>query len=196
MRKIVNEIVACSTNTPLGTLTLAARNKGLMMAKFGEPEHVSFPSSFQLRIVSNETVSNHNSSGTRAEAHLADATASLKEYFSGNLAAPHRITICPQGTEFQQLVWKALHRIPAGSTRSYSELAMSVGRPEGARAVGTACRLNPLLLFVPCHRIIAKNRKLTGFNGGVEKKAYLLEHEGLQVAGAEAAAHAHSAVAA
>jgi O-6-methylguanine DNA methyltransferase len=87
------------------------------------------------------------------------------------------------GTPFQQRVWKALRRIQAGRTRSYGEIARSIGHPDAVRAVGGACGANPIPLFVPCHRVLAANRRLGGFSGGLDWKRKLLEREGVQVAG-------------
>ena len=78
------------------------------------------------------------------------------------------------GTPFQLHVWQALQQIPYGSTRSYGELSALLGKPGASRAVGMACNKNPLLLIVPCHRVIGANGKLTGFACGLEVKRYLL----------------------
>lgn len=83
----------------------------------------------------------------------------------------------PYGTAFQRRVWKALCEIPYGCTRSYGEIALSIGKPGVARAVGMACNSNPLLLAVPCHRVVGKNSNLVGFAGGLELKRYLLDME-------------------
>jgi methylated-DNA-[protein]-cysteine S-methyltransferase len=74
-------------------------------------------------------------------------------------------------------VWDALYRIPFGETRSYQEIACEIGRPKASRAVGMACHVNPVVIAVPCHRVIGKNGSLTGFGGGIDKKSYLLEFE-------------------
>lgn len=81
------------------------------------------------------------------------------------------------GTEFQQQVWQAIASIPLGQTRSYGELAQSIGRPSAFRAVANACGRNPVPLFIPCHRVIAANGKLGGFSSGLVWKKYLLSVE-------------------
>lgn len=81
------------------------------------------------------------------------------------------------GTDFQRKVWNVLLGIPAGSTRSYGEVAALAGSPLGARAAGTACGANPLLIIVPCHRVIGSDSSLTGFGGGLDLKRRLLEAE-------------------
>ena len=82
------------------------------------------------------------------------------------------------GTPFQQRVWHALRQIPYGATRTYGEIAVEIGNPRASRAVGMACNKNPLLLIVPCHRVIGANGKLTGFAYGTDAKQRLLELEG------------------
>lgn len=82
-----------------------------------------------------------------------------------------------QGTAFQQQVWEALSLVPAGSTRSYSQLAQMVGRPAAVRAVASACAANRLALAVPCHRVVAKNGQLAGYRWGTQRKQILLEKE-------------------
>ncbi|MDD3275836.1 MAG: MGMT family protein [Kiritimatiellales bacterium] len=83
----------------------------------------------------------------------------------------------PEGTDFQKAVWSEMQKIPRGQTRTYSEIAAAIGRPKAVRAVGTACGANPLPLFIPCHRVTAKNG-LGGFGSGLPWKKLLLEMEG------------------
>lgn len=82
-------------------------------------------------------------------------------------------------TEFQQSVWRALLKIAPGKTRSYGEIAATIGNPKAVRAVGGACGANPIPVIVPCHRVLAANRKIGGFSGGLERKRSLLECEGI-----------------
>ena len=86
-------------------------------------------------------------------------------------------------TEFQKTVWRALLKIPAGKTRSYGEIAKQIGNPKAVRAVGGACGANPIPVLVPCHRVLAANRKLGGFSGGLERKRQLLAREDVVIAG-------------
>lgn len=81
------------------------------------------------------------------------------------------------GTPFQQRVWRALLQIPYGTTRTYGEIATAIGNPRASRAVGMACNKNPLLLIVPCHRVVGANGNLTGFAYGTDAKRWLLELE-------------------
>ncbi len=104
----------------------------------------------------------------------------LEEYFSGarrSFDLPVRL----RGTEFQRLVWAALTEIPYGETRSYGQIARRIGRPGAARAVGMACHANPVVLLIPCHRVIGSSGALTGFGGGLEIKKRLLALEAEQV---------------
>ena len=88
------------------------------------------------------------------------------------------IAVDPAGTAFQREVWSALQRIPTGSTASYSDIAVAVGRPAAVRAVGLANARNPIAVVIPCHRVVGRDGSLTGYAGGLERKRWLLEHEG------------------
>ena len=107
---------------------------------------------------------------------LREACAQLDAYAAGRLRR-FSLPLEPQGTEFQRRVWEELCRIPWGQTRSYGAVAQAVGCPHGARAVGMACHRNPLLIVVPCHRVIGADGSLTGFGEGLELKRRLLEAE-------------------
>jgi methylated-DNA-[protein]-cysteine S-methyltransferase len=106
---------------------------------------------------------------------LRDAITS---YFGGDLAVIDKIPVQTAGTPFQRSVWNALRGIPCGSPISYGELADRIGRPTAVRAVGHANGSNPIGIVVPCHRVIGSNGSLTGYGGGLERKRWLLEHEG------------------
>lgn len=103
----------------------------------------------------------------------------LREYFAGD-RREFSVPLLPAGTPFQLRVRDALRRIPWGEVRSYAELAVEIGVPGGARAVGQANGSNPLPLIVPCHRVVAAGRKLGGYGGGPDRKRWLLAHEGVQ----------------
>lgn len=100
----------------------------------------------------------------------------LEEYFCGNRKA-FSFPVCPSGTKFQLKVWQALSQIPYGTVKSYKEIAENIGNPLAYRAVGNACNKNPILLAIPCHRVVGSNHALTGFALGIEIKKELLNLE-------------------
>jgi methylated-DNA-[protein]-cysteine S-methyltransferase len=104
--------------------------------------------------------------------------AALEAYFSGELSALSAVPWRLGGTPFQHKAWTALAEIPAGETRSYGEQAARIGHPTAVRAVGLANGANPISIVLPCHRVIGANGALTGYGGGLERKRWLLEHEG------------------
>jgi methylated-DNA-[protein]-cysteine S-methyltransferase len=107
-----------------------------------------------------------------------DLKRQLREYFSGDLHAFDSVAVRTGGSTFQEQVWKALRTIPVGETWSYGQLAMRLNRPKAARAVGHANSLNPVAIIVPCHRVIGASAALTGYAGGLNRKQWLLQHEG------------------
>ncbi|HYF66346.1 MAG TPA: methylated-DNA--[protein]-cysteine S-methyltransferase [Herpetosiphonaceae bacterium] len=102
----------------------------------------------------------------------------VRAYLAGDMPSLDDIPVSTGGTPFQAQVWAALRTIPAGTTITYGELAARVGRPTAARAVGMTNSLNPIAIVLPCHRVIGANASLTGYAGGLERKRWLLEHEG------------------
>mgnify|MGYP003449662189 FL=1 len=120
-----------------------------------------------------------------AELHAAPApapvSAALEAYFAGELRAIDALEVAAIGTAFQRAVWGALRRIPVGSTHSYGQLAKALGRPAAVRAVGLCNGQNPIGVVVPCHRVIGASGALTGYAGGLLRKRWLLEHEGVQL---------------
>jgi methylated-DNA-[protein]-cysteine S-methyltransferase len=107
---------------------------------------------------------------------VSEAASQLDEYFSGKLAA-FDLPFSLSGTDFQRSVWDALIKIPIGETRSYKDIAESIGNPNACRAVGMANNRNPLAIFIPCHRVVGHNGGLVGYAGGLAVKQYLLELE-------------------
>ena len=112
----------------------------------------------------------------RAPAAIRSA---LDAYFEGDLSAIEPLSVATAGTPFQREVWAALRAIPAGETLSYGALAKKIARPAAVRAVGLANGANPIGVVVPCHRVIGADSSLTGYAGGVERKRWLLAHEGV-----------------
>lgn len=108
--------------------------------------------------------------------YFTEVANQLDEYFEGK-RTKFELNISPKGTEFQKKVWAELLKIPYGKTKSYQEIAEAVGKPKAQRAVGSACNKNPILLIIPCHRVVSKTGKLTGFACGVDRKEQLLKLE-------------------
>jgi methylated-DNA-[protein]-cysteine S-methyltransferase len=105
----------------------------------------------------------------------------VRAYFAGYLDAVQGIATDGGGTPFQERVWAELKRIPKGVTISYLDLARRLGQPTATRAVGLANGANPISIVVPCHRVIGANGSLTGYGGGLDRKLWLLKHEGVPV---------------
>ena len=112
------------------------------------------------------------------DAPLRGLCEAFEAYFDGEAARLDTVEASPRGTTFQEEVWRALREIPAGGIESYAALSERIGRPQAVRAVARANALNPVPLVVPCHRVIGKDGSLTGFGGGLDRKAWLLKHEG------------------
>jgi methylated-DNA-[protein]-cysteine S-methyltransferase len=113
----------------------------------------------------------------------------LTGYFEGHHSSLGSVDWCTGGTSFQRLVWTTLTTIPPGQTLSYAALATRIGRPKAVRAVGLANGANPISIVVPCHRVIGTDGSLTGYGGGIERKRWLLNHEGAAFRQHESAAH-------
>jgi methylated-DNA-[protein]-cysteine S-methyltransferase len=118
------------------------------------------------------------------EIELRDGSApkrmrdSLKSYFGGDFFALDAIAVETGGTPFQRKLWSALRDIPSGQTTTYAALAAKIGVPKAVRAVGAANGANPVSIVLPCHRVIGSDRRLTGYGGGLNRKRWLLTHEG------------------
>ncbi len=151
-----------SFDSPIGPLTVAADDAAI--------RHILFPRN------------RHEARGRELWRHdpgqplLQEARAQLLQYLHGERTA-FELPLQPQGTPFQLRVWQALADIPFGQTWSYVQLARHIGQPTASRAVGAANGRNPLPLVLPCHRVIGSGGALTGFGGGVETKAFLLNLE-------------------
>jgi len=104
----------------------------------------------------------------------------MRDYFKGDIGAIDRLPVDDAvGTPFQKSVWRALRKIKSGKTISYAELARRIGKPKAVRAAGLANGQNPISIVVPCHRVIGSDGSLTGYGGGLERKEWLLRHEGV-----------------
>ena len=157
-------LLQTSYASPLGPIILAASQKGLAGLWFAGQRH--FPAILP-------TVQQ----APREHPLLQQACLWLDGYFSGKTPALPTLDLS-DGTAFQQAVWQALLAIPAGSTTSYAAISQRIGNPSAVRAVGAAIGRNPVSLMVPCHRVVASgNGALTGYAGGLERKAALLAME-------------------
>lgn len=107
---------------------------------------------------------------------LKEAFRQLEDYLTGRIKT-FTLPLAPEGTDFMKNVWQCLCRIPYGQTKSYRDIAEAAGNPKASRAVGAANHRNPIPVFIPCHRVIGSNGKLTGYRGGLETKQRLLEIE-------------------
>jgi methylated-DNA-[protein]-cysteine S-methyltransferase len=117
----------------------------------------------------------------RAKANPCGFSDHLRAYYAGDLSAVDDLPVKGAGTPFQERVWAELRRIKAGTTVSYGELAARLGDTRAVRAVGLANGRNPISVVVPCHRVIGSDGTLTGYGGGLPRKAWLLSHEGVCV---------------
>lgn len=149
--------------SPLGVITLRATERGLSGLFFAGQKH--WPE---------DAGSWQRDDGGRFDA----ARAWLQAYFAGESLPKMPCLDRPTGTSFQKEVWQALAGIPAGQTLSYGQLAEQIGAPNAVRAVGAAVGRNPLSLLIPCHRVVGATGLLTGYAGGIERKRWLLKHEG------------------
>jgi AraC family transcriptional regulator of adaptative response/methylated-DNA-[protein]-cysteine methyltransferase len=163
------EIRCTVISTELGKLLVATTPRGVCAVRFGESEAAL------LR----ELKHDFEAAEIQRDDHGLEPVANqIRQLLNGSKAALN-IPLDLRGTAFQQMVWKELRRIPAGQTRSYTEVAKTIGRPRAVRAVANACASNPVALVVPCHRVVQKNGSLAGYRWGVKRKAALLEKEAI-----------------
>jgi len=158
------EWVSCLPETPLGPLWFFFTDRGLAALEFAGDGSVSMLSDDALPV------------------HLMPLVQAVRQelaaYFAGVRTDFAGLTLDPRGTPFQLRVWQELRLIPWGQTISYGELARRVGNPKASRAVGQANAVNPLPLIIPCHRVIAADGSLGGYSSGLDRKRWLLRHEG------------------
>ena len=148
--------------SPVGKLQLIASDKALVA--------ILWENDKPQRVRLNDLVANDQ------HPVLVETERQLKEYFAGK-RKKFSVALDMRGTRFQKDVWEALLTVPFGETRSYAQLAKQLGNPRATRAVGAANGRNPVSIIVPCHRVIGSSGKLTGFAGGLEVKAHLLNLE-------------------
>ena len=144
----------CCIETPIGILQITGNKLGIS----------------SINPVENGVVT------TNIPLHLQEAVTQIQDYFVGK-RKEFNFTIQPSGTAFQRSVWEELRNIPYGKTISYLDLAKKLGDPKVIRAAATANGKNPMLIAIPCHRVIGSDGSLTGYSGGLWRKKWLLEHE-------------------
>ena len=160
-------LVLSTVSTPLGDMVVASHDGGVCAIEFDS----GWPRTERRlqRAIGSLTMSAGDDPCRVGERVTA--------YFDGHLGAFDDLPIDPQGTPFDQRVWRELRSIPAGTTIAYGDLALRVGCLRGYRAVGAANGRNPLALAVPCHRVVGASGELRGYAGGLERKRWLLSHE-------------------
>ena len=153
---------ALTMPSPVGTLTLVASDAGLRAVLWDGDDPA------RVRLETARMTPDHPL--------LIETVRQLRDYFAGTRTA-FTLPLDFRGTGFQKQVWSALLAIPYGETRSYAEIAQAIGHPAATRAVGAANGRNPISIIAPCHRVVGKNGRLTGFAGGLAAKALLLDLE-------------------
>jgi methylated-DNA-[protein]-cysteine S-methyltransferase len=154
--------------SPVGPLTVASRGAQLCLLHFASDDDYV-----------DRTLDRWHPGEPRDRRPLPALREMLSRYFAGDHGVIDAVAVELNGTDFQKRVWQALRRIPSGSTISYAELARRIGEPAAVRAVGAANGANPVALVVPCHRVVGSDGSLTGYGGGLERKRWLLVHEGV-----------------
>jgi AraC family transcriptional regulator of adaptative response/methylated-DNA-[protein]-cysteine methyltransferase len=153
--------------SPLGRMLVAATEKGICAIAFGDGD-APLTAELKKRFAKAKL--------RRDDAMLSKRVGAVLEHLREPKNA-FRLPLDLRATEFQQKVWQALLKIPAGETRSYKDVAKYLGRPTAARAVAQACGRNPVAAVVPCHRVVGSDGKLSGYRWGIERKRKLLERE-------------------
>jgi methylated-DNA-[protein]-cysteine S-methyltransferase len=151
-------------STPLGDLAISGNDDGITGVTL--KQHRDF--------------AKITAASTQRDDKFDDAVNQLHEYFNGT-RTDFDLPISQPGSQFQQEVWRCLTEIPFGQTRTYSDICQATNRSKAFQAVGSANGANKIAIIVPCHRVIGKNGKLTGYAGGLEAKAWLLRHEGISI---------------
>lgn len=159
-------------DTPIGRLFVGGSARGIHRVDFIDDDRETRGEAGRVALLERES----GEPATRDDEATTFATSQLVEYFAGD-RTEFDLPLAPVGTDFQLRVWTALLDVPYGETVSYGEIAEAVGKPTASRAVGAANGQNPISIIAPCHRIIGANGSLTGYGGGLERKAWLLNLE-------------------
>ena len=161
-------LLIASTTTPVGTLNLIADGELILGANLGS-----------IRALKDGLDLRYRASDFNEVKKIPIISDLIEDYFEGDLSAINAIKVTQPGGSFSQAAWKAMRRIRAGKVLSYAELAKNSGSPKAVRAAGSACAKNAIVLVVPCHRIVKTGGALGNYAYGINKKEWLLRHEGL-----------------
>jgi methylated-DNA-[protein]-cysteine S-methyltransferase len=167
----MTSIEFCEYATPLGAATGASREGALVALAFSDRWDAA-----------ERRLRRRFGDFARRNGDPGPLQRRLDAYFAGDLAALDDVAVDPGGTAFQGAVWRSLRAVRSGSTTTYSALAREIGAPAAVRAVGAANGANPIWLVIPCHRAIGVDGHLTGYAGGLDRKRWLLRHEGALLA--------------
>lgn len=162
-------ITTTNIETELGIMIAGAVDEGICLLEFSDrkmlnTEYKDLSGYFNTTIGEGESI------------HFLKIRKQLMEYFDGT-RTEFSVPLVTPGTPFQQSVWKELMKIPYGTTRSYHEQSVALGKPESIRAVANANGMNRVSIIIPCHRVIGSDGQLTGYGGGLKRKRWLLDHE-------------------
>ena len=165
----MDTISLATVDSPIAKLTVAARGSKVCLVHFGPVN----------KYVRSALAAWYPGASVEPGDDPGGVVSVLSRYFAGDLTSLDEVEVELHGTPFQERVWKALRTVTAGTTSSYAQLAGRVGAPTAVRAVGAANGANPVAVVLPCHRIIGSNGSLTGYGGGLDRKRWLLSHEGV-----------------
>jgi AraC family transcriptional regulator of adaptative response/methylated-DNA-[protein]-cysteine methyltransferase len=164
-------------DSPLGRLLVAATDRGISALYLGESGATLRAALRKEYPEANLTLEDPATGGKREDGSLGERVGKILAHLRGQ--EPHLdLPTDVQGTAFQRRVWEELRKIPYGATKTYTEVARAIGRPQAIRAVARACATNPVSVVVPCHRVVRRDGNLAGYRWGISRKQALLEHEG------------------
>ncbi|MEM1251715.1 MAG: methylated-DNA--[protein]-cysteine S-methyltransferase [Cyanobacteria bacterium P01_H01_bin.21] len=175
MAKAPQSLCLTKVASPLGDILLVTDDQVLVSLDYKGYEHR------MMRLLEKRYGPFNLVESSEQDSQINDLINNLQAYLAGDLTAIDTISVNPGGTAFQAKVWQALRSIAPGTVMSYGELARHLGNPTAVRAVGTTNGLNPISIVLPCHRVIGADGSLTGYAGGIERKRWLLEHEGVDL---------------
>ena len=165
----MNTLISQRIVSPLGELYVCASARGVCLLEFVKTQRITRESCQLERHFGCPITPGENE-------HTRQTAAELGEYFAGT-RRDFTVALHPVGSDFRQRVWAALRAIPYGTTTHYQALAANIGHPAAVRAVAAANGANAIAILIPCHRVIGKDGALTGYSGGIHRKAWLLAHE-------------------